>query len=228
MATKTVILLQKSHSTLKTVDNSNTITVYAMALFMEFEYSGGGLSETGGSHMPVAITFSKNAAGKYDLIEYWTPKDGSDYTVSIKKKFPPGIYEDALDTQKYILSQVQACYKKAVEYGKVNTGTVINKLIETICSSPAVSSRPGDYIEAHPVEYRELLYYGDYTLRYVYGEFLKGGQTGLNSHIMLSAMRELLGSEDMDIGLSATVQEWFDQMEIPSFAKPRPGRSQQT
>lgn len=40
-------------------------------------------------------------------------------------------------------------------------------------ASPALSSNPGDYIAAHPLEYRELIYYGDNTLRYLFSEFLK-------------------------------------------------------
>jgi hypothetical protein len=38
------------------VENGNMTTVYTMALYQEYEYSGGGFSNTGGSHMPVAIT----------------------------------------------------------------------------------------------------------------------------------------------------------------------------
>jgi hypothetical protein len=55
-----------------------------------------------------------------------------------------------------------------------------------------------------------MLCFGDYTLKYVFSEFLKGGQTDLRGHIMLAAMRDLLGGEDM--GLDAdTGQEWFDE-----------------
>ncbi len=38
---------------------------------------------------------------------------------------------------------------------------------------------------------------------------MKGGQTGLRGHIMLAAMRDLLGGEDMGLK-SGTAQEWFD------------------
>lgn len=79
----------------------------------------------------------------------------------------------------------------------------------TICASPATSSIPGDYINAHSTEYNELLYYGDYTLRYAYSEFLKGGQEDLRGHILLAAMRELLGVENMDF-TSDTAQDWFN------------------
>ena len=160
--------------------------------------------------MPLAITFKQNAAGEYLLEEYWIPQDGAGYGPSIKEKFPADIYDDAIDTQKYILGHTQACYEKAIAYGDVNTNHEIEKLLEIIMSSPGESSNPGDYIDAHSIEYRELIYYGDYTLSYIYTEFLEGRQTGLKGHIMLAAMRDLLGGEDMGLETD-TPQEWFDQ-----------------
>lgn len=204
-------LATEAHIVLKSVDRGNTTTVYAMALYLEFNYENGELSEAGGSHMPVAITFEKSAAGDYELNEYWIPKDGSYYAPSIKEKFPSAIYAAAHDTQKYILAETQVCYAQAIEYGKVNTDAILTKLVETICSSPAAASNPGTYIEAHPIEYRALMYYGDYTLRYAYGKFLQGGQTDLKSHILLSAMRELLGAENLKLSPTGTAQEYFDQ-----------------
>jgi hypothetical protein len=76
-------------------------------------------------------------------------------------------------------------------------------------SSPAASSNPGDYIDAHYIEYRELTYYGDYTLEYVFSEFLQGNQTGLKGHIMRIVMDDLIGSEALHLE-TATGQEYFD------------------
>lgn len=206
----------ESHVALKTVERGNTTTVYAMALYQKFRYSDGGFSETGGSHMPVAITFKKNTAGEYRLTEYWTPQDGSYYAPSIKDKFPADIYEDALDTQKYITAQIQACYEQAIAYGKVDVSPVIKMLLETITESPAQASNPGAYIDAHPIEYRELLYYGRHTLRYCFTLFEHGNQTDLNGHIMAAACRSIIGTEDIQI-LAGTGQEWYNAFK--SYAK---------
>ncbi|MPM83014.1 hypothetical protein SDC9_130077 [bioreactor metagenome] len=92
----------------------------------------------------------------------------------------------------------------------MDTNTVIASLFDTIMSSPAASSNPGDYIKAHTVEYRELTYYGDYTLRYVFSEFLKGRQTGLKGHIMRAVMDSLIGGESMGLE-TETGQEYFDE-----------------
>ena len=201
----------ESHTILKTVESGDTITVYAMALYLEFNYLPGELEESGGSHMPVAITFTKDADGGYALEEYWEPQDGTLYAPSIEEKFPADIEEDAMDTQQYVLAETQECYARAVAHGNLNTDAILANLIETIASSPAEASNPGAYIEAHAYEYRELLYYGDATLRYAYARFLAGGQTDLQSQILLSAMRELLGDEDPDLIADGSAQAWFDQ-----------------
>lgn len=191
-------------------NQTDIVTVYAMVLYQEYGYSGGAFSQVGGSHIPTALTFHVSGDGKYTLTEYWIPRDGSYYAPDIKEKFPEAIYEEALDTQKYILGQIQACYTQAVEYGKVDTDAVVESLLEVIMSSPATSSNPGDYIKKHPIEYRELTYYGDYTLYYVFAEFLKGGQTELKGHIMQSVMRELLDGENISV-IFDSPQDYFDQ-----------------
>ncbi|MEA4815898.1 MAG: M56 family metallopeptidase [Lachnospiraceae bacterium] len=203
-------LATESHVILTTSESGDYVIVYTMAMFMEFGYAGSGFFETGGNHMPVAITFLRKPTGEYELYKYWVPKDGSYYADSIRRVFPAEIYNDAIDTQKYVLSQIQACYKSAIEYGNVNTDYNILKLIETITSSPKEVSNPYTYIEAHEIQYRELLYYGDYTLKYIFKQFIKGGQNGLNGNIMLFAMRELLGNEDTDFTEAYTAQKWFD------------------
>jgi len=199
----------EAHTVLKTVESGSTTTVYAMALYMEFGYAGSGFFETGGSHMPVAITFEKNAVGEYEFKEYWTPQDGSDYALSIKKKFPSDIYKNALDTQKYVVAHIQACYAQAVEYGSVPVAGHLAKLVETICSSPAEASNPWVYIDAHPIEYREMIYYGSYTLRYCFTRFEMGGENGLDGHIMALACRKILGNAEDDV-LTSTGQEWYN------------------
>lgn len=202
-------LATEAHTVLKTVEKGSTTTVYAMALYLEFGFAGSGFSETGGSHMPVAIRFEKNAAGEYQLQEYWMPQDGSYYGPSIKDKFPADIYQDALDTQKYITAHTQVCYEQAIQYGKVSTDHEIARLIAAIISPPASASHSQAYIDAHPLEYRELIYYGKHTLRYSFALFEQGGQTGLEGHIMAAACRQILGNEDINLQ-AITGQEWYD------------------
>ena len=188
-------------------DGDNETTVYAMALYLEFSFTEDGFSETGGSHVPVAITFEINDAGEYGLKEYWEPQDGGGYAPSIKEKFPADIYEDALDTQKYVVAHIQSCYAQAVECGNVDVAAQIAGLIEMITSSPAQMSDPQAYIDEHVMEYRQLIYFGEHTLKYCFAAFEQGGQTGLEGHIMAMVCRDILGDAgDID---ASTGQEWY-------------------
>lgn len=81
------------------------------------------------------------------------------------------------------------------ETAEVDTNTVIERLFDAVMASPAASSNPGDYLAAHPEEERALLRYGDNTLRYIFSEFLNGGQTGLKGHVMRIVMDALIGDE---------------------------------
>ena len=190
-------------------DHIGTVTVYGLALHHGYDVVDGNLQVVEGSHTPVAITFNvKN--GKYTLKEYWRPGDGAYYISDIREKFPDEIEDDAMDTQKYILAQIQECRAQAVAANGIDTVSTIEQLFEIIESSPATSSRPADYIDAHPIEYRELTYYGSYTLQYVFSQFLEGGQTGLRGHLMRSVLDDLAPEAQLRL-YAETGQEYFDE-----------------
>lgn len=184
-------------------------TYYGWALYEEYRVTDNGLKTIIGSHVPVAITFQEDPSGTLTLEEYWEPRDGSYYAQDIRDKFPAHIAEDGMDSQKFILQQTQECYAQAVASTGLDTDKVIGSLIETICSSPALSSNSWNYIEEHPIEYRELTYYGRYTLKYCFTEFLKGGQTGLRGHIMISAIDGIAPEAQLKL-YAETGQEYFD------------------
>ena len=164
---------------------------YGWALYNEYRVTDSGLKTVRGSHVPVAITFREDPSGTLTLEEYWQPRDGSYYAQDIREKFPAHIVEDGMDSQKFILQQTQECYAQAIASTGLNTDKVIGTLIETICGSPALSSNPGDYIAEHPIEYRELTYYGRYTLKYCFARFEEGGETGLVDQIMAQACEDI-------------------------------------
>lgn len=190
-------------------EKTKTITVYTMAMYQEFQFADGGMTSISGSNIPTALTFSVGEDGAYTLQEYWIPRSGENiYASDLKAKFPEGS-DWALDTQRYALAQTQSCYAQAIAYGSVDANAVIQRLLQTITSSPVVQSNPGDYIEAHQTQYRELLYYGDYTLRYCAAQFQKGGQTDLDGHILALVCQELLGEENREVSYDQG-QGWYD------------------
>lgn len=191
--------------------STHKITYYGWALYQEYQVTDRGLETVGGSHIPVALSFDLDERG-YTLTEYWEPRDGSYYAQDIREKFPSHIAEDGVDSQKFILRQTQECYAQAVASTGLDTNKVIGTLIETICSSPAQSSNPGDYINEH-IDYRELTFYGRYTLKYCFDRFEKGGETGLDGHIMMLACEDIAAGwgEGLILEVPAeTGQEWYN------------------
>lgn len=188
------------------------LTVYAMALKQSYVFKEpyGEILDDGGSHMPVAITFEVTGENEYHLVEYWQPMDGSYYVSSIREKFPDNIEEEAIDTQKYIYAQIRDCYAQAVVFGSVDTDGVIEELFKKIESSPAEASNAAAYLDAHSLEHRELRYYGDYTLRYIFDKFLNGGQTGLRGQLMRLVLDELAPEAALRL-YTETGQEYFDE-----------------
>ena len=104
---------------------------------------------------------------------------------------------------------------QAILYRSQGLETDIRTLIDTICSSPAQSSNPGDYIAAHQEEFDRLVSLGTRTIRYCFAEFAKDGQIGLEGHIMALACREIIpvGTHVHDFPYESclTGQDWFDQ-----------------
>ncbi|MEN6461146.1 MAG: hypothetical protein ABFC94_07245 [Syntrophomonas sp.] len=89
------------------------------------------------------------------------------------------------------------------------SNTKINDLISRIISSPKESSNPKDYIDAHKEEYDAIIKMDLEALPYLFAEFEKGGQTGLNGHIMESLCRNILGGEDIKYD-STDPQDWYE------------------
>ena len=149
-----------------------TMNYYLWVLYQEYQFTEDGLVEMGGAHIPTNITLTSNPDGSWSVLNYWEPGSGTYYAQDIRAIFPESCVEDALDSQKYITAQKRDCYEQAVSYANVNANVsmdvdaVISALLDKICSSPMESSNPKDYVADHPIEYRELKYYGSYTQAY--------------------------------------------------------------
>ncbi|MEH2958592.1 M56 family metallopeptidase [Candidatus Merdisoma sp. JLR.KK006] len=193
---------------------SSIVAHYGWALYQEYQITNEGIKDVGGSHIPVVLTFEEKD-GNYELKEYWKPREGSYFVSDIRSKFPAEIAEDGIDSQKFGISQIQSCYRQAVEFSGLDTDKVIERLLDAICSGPNASSNPRDYMEAHFIEYRELLYYGEYTLRYCLNRFRQGNETGLEGKIMALICEELMqtkGTIPADAQTAETGQFWYDTL----------------
>ena len=168
----------------------NQLTLYGNALYLGFSVEDGILHQTEGSNIPVAITFSCEEEG-YELVEYWQPGDGTDYAPDIRAKFPAEAAKLALGDQPYLLQQFQLCYAQAVEESGVDPDVAIEAYLQELASEPSTSSNPQDYLEANPVAYRELTYYGAYTVAYCTAQLAQENQNDLRGRLMQILLNEL-------------------------------------
>ncbi len=100
------------------VDKSHKeTTVYMWVLYHEYSCENGEIKLEAGAHTPTVITAKRTGShGHYELVEYWTPRDGSYYADDIKGKFPWHLHSKALDSQRYIGEQKAFCENAAKEY----------------------------------------------------------------------------------------------------------------
>ena len=202
----------ESHEILasKSRENGNVVTVYLLVLYEEYGLYDDEDSASG-SYVPTAITFDLRSS---TVLEYWEPRDGAYYLSDIREKFPATALLKTMNDQKYI-EKLQAENREKVRQQKDWLGDpdeMLGEIIAKICTEPAWSSNPGDYIDAHPDLYDKLLTYGQYTMQYCFGRFLQGGEHGLEGHIMAQACRDILASwqEEPNLGIQMTGQDWFD------------------
>jgi hypothetical protein len=153
--------------TLASETKNNTLTVYAMVLYMSFDVNDGVLEEVSGGHTPSVLTFDISSEDEYRLTDYWEPRDGSYYVEDIREKFPEIIQDMALDTQSAILPQTRECYAQAVAQANVDPTIRIEQLLDILTATPENSEDVEEHISAHALEYRELSYYGQYTQQYI-------------------------------------------------------------
>ncbi len=184
-------------------------TVYCDVLYLDFALEDDRLAEKSGYSGPVALTFSIDGDGAYTLEEYWTPDDGEGYAASIREKFPADAADAVLDPDNDRTQLHQLCYRQAIDYFGLDLSAEIAGLIDEICDKS--SSIASDFaLNENDVTVRQLLYYGDETLRYIFGEFEKGGQTDFRGAVMGCLMEALLGGENVGVE-AADSQAYYDE-----------------
>ena len=96
------------------------------------------------------------------------------------------------------------------------TSAEVERNLTVIMSSPLYSSRPGDYIAEHPMEYETILKMGDAALSYMLSCFENGEGDTLKGHIMMALCSELLGPRNNLAGQTLTPSQWYAKLDIVS------------
>ena len=158
------------------------------------------------------ITLESSGNG-YQVTDYI--QTGANDSETIFPEHIQELYEERYGIIRNWTSKENRYDAQYILYRSQGLETDIGTLIDTICSSPAQSSNPGDYIAAHQEEFDRLVSLGTRTIRYCFAEFARGGQIGLEGHIMALACREIIpvGNHVHDIPYESclTGQDWFDQ-----------------
>ncbi len=110
----------ESHTVLAVDENGKETTVYLMVMYQEYSYAAGVLTHETGGHYPTIITVEEQSDGNYSLKDYlWKPK----YTQEDWARFPWYV-QGKLDTQNYVNTHSEACYRQAAEFFGIAYGEV--------------------------------------------------------------------------------------------------------
>ncbi len=105
----------EAHTVFGVEKKAGKTIVYGMVLYKEYYLDeNGALQVQSGSHIPTVITVDVEGNG-YSLVEYWIPRDGTDYATDIREKYPIWYWWQT-DTQRYIDKHQQKTLADATEH----------------------------------------------------------------------------------------------------------------
>jgi len=184
--------------------SDDSLTLYMQVLYQGYDYIDGAMVSVSGSSYPAAITLDIDRLnGEYILNEYWEPLLGADYYPSIKKKFPSELVS-MTDDGRLVKKNQQVCDDDAAWYleNRESEEELFDEMVRTKDEpKPMWSSQMS---ASSILRGRE-----NATLRYIYKECLKGGQTDERSKYMYKMLCDILGNEQIKLE-TETLQEYFD------------------
>ena len=193
-------------------EHAARLTVYLAAQCSSYHFDGSTLTEESTEVLNVSMSFLSNENG----LELTGIRDSNSH--DLNQVYDSGvmkIWETRKETTFELLRT--QCLERAQQQLLASNGdTLISELLQTICSSPAQSSNPGEYIKAHREEYNQLLELESKTVSYCFVQFAQRNCWDLNGHIMANLCREIIGQteEVYEDGTYMTGQNWFN-----TFAK---------
>ena len=201
-------------------EQTGKTTVFAMSLLDKYGFAGAAFHEVESWYEPIILTFEHSDQQGYRLTDSWFPTRPSEswdvLSEEIYTQFS-AYSEDLADSALiaimddiYRLELKRSCYDQAVRYAGMDTHTAVEYLFEMIEDTPGAEADPQTYINRHPDECRRLMYFGNYTLEYIFSEFLEGGQTGLRGHLMRKILDDLAPEARLRL-YAETGQAYFDE-----------------
>lgn len=140
----------EGHIILEKEEKDNVVKTYTISSFGYFSFQNGIFEETSGSGaIPAVITFSVDANGGYSLIDYREPKDGEEYSESIKELFPEKLWEKVFQANTSYLELAKSKEGQAREYLRQisRTAEVSSKYVEK--KRPTINASAEDKLFAY-------------------------------------------------------------------------------
>lgn len=197
-----------------TLEPTERLTVNVAVLCCSYRVSDGALVEESSNLVNASLIFQATRDG-ISLVEMMDTEGSDEYPGNDLFQVYSSAAIDYWNYREETISQILSdrCLQLAQEQ-LLNPPNVeeVAELLDIICTSPAQSSNPGDYIDAHPKEYGQLLELGRTTVAYCFEQFAEGNCTELRGHIMAIACQEIIGrtEEVYEDGTYMTGQAWFN------------------
>ena len=195
-------------------------TVFAMSLLDKYGFAGAAFHEVESWYEPIILTFEHSDQQGYRLSDSWFATRPAESWEALSEEIYTqfsAYSEDLADSALiaimddiYRLELKRSCYDQAVRYAGMDTHDAIEYLFEMIEDTPGAEGDPQHYINRHPDECRRLKYFGNYTLEYIFSEFLEGGQTGLRGHLMRKILDDIAPEAQLRLH-AETGQAYFDE-----------------
>lgn len=107
----------EGHIILRETEEDGNRVIYAICSTGSYGFVNGNLEEIGGSGaIPTRLTFTVGEDGIWQLSEYWTPEDGSEYEPSLRDNYPLDLVSEALNAHRQYNKLKSQKEKYAYEY----------------------------------------------------------------------------------------------------------------
>lgn len=194
-------------------DTDRYVTAYIYVVSESLIEKNNLLVEYFSDSHPCAIVIDIRG-GEYVCENYVTPSQYEDdkqfaslyFTADAKSE-----YNDfSADIASSIISLKQQIYASVISDYNLDADKYIKTAFENIdIYGPLQSSNPNDYIDTDSDEYKCLINCSAYTMKYIYTQFLKGGQTDIFGSFYRIIMDDIIGGEALKV-YADTGQDYFD------------------
>lgn len=198
------------HVTLATWESGSETTVYAMVFYQVFSLRDGKLENDGeAAHQPMALTFRNDGSG-YVVQERWEPKE-RDYAASIREKFPDALEALALDTQSFVVPQLQQLHAQANAHFGIDPTGQVAAAIDRIVSATEKAGK----LDYDPVDDRFVLCSGDWSVTYILSQFLTADPSETRAQVLWHYLHaiypgEIVPLESPFVSYRYAFEEWRD------------------